>query len=71
MQTDRAHQSKVPAQVNSLYTELMAHAVGLPNDEIFAQMIASQVEGIGALPPGLGMAVNDFALLMAQHFPGF
>ena len=71
MQTDRTHQQKAPGQVSSLYTELMAHAVGLPNDEIFAQMIASQVEGVGALPPGLGLDEKDFALLMARHFPGF
>ena len=71
MQTDRAHQPKVSAQANSLYAELMAHAAGLPNDQIFAQMIASQIEGIGSLPPGLGLEVKDFATLLAQHFPGF
>lgn len=54
-----------------LYAELMAHAAGLPNDELFAQMIASQHGGAGALPSGLGLAEKDFAALLARHFPGF
>ncbi len=53
-----------------LYAELMAHAAGLPNDELFAQMIASQMGGMGALPPGLGLDDRDFAALLADHFPG-
>lgn len=57
-----------PAQ--GLYAELMAHAAGLPNDEVFAQMIASQVAGVGALPPGLGLSEKDFAALLSRHFPG-
>jgi len=28
----------------------MAHATGLPNDEPFAQIISSQIGGVGALP---------------------
>jgi nitrogen fixation protein NifQ len=47
----------------------MAHATGLPNDELFAQMIASQIDGIGALPPGLGLSEKDFSELLARHFP--
>ncbi len=53
-----------------LYAELMSHAAGLPNDEIFAQMIVSQIDGAGALPPGLGLLVTDFSALLKQHFPG-
>ena len=63
-------EQKFPLQRNSLYAELMAHAAGLPNDELFAQMIDSQVSGIGALPPGLGLCEKDFATLLAHHFPG-
>ncbi len=50
----------------SLYAELMAHAAGLPNDELFAQMIS----GSGALPPGLGLEQKEFDALLARHFPG-
>jgi len=59
-----------PPQRISLHGELMAHAAGLPNDEIFAQMIASQTEGIGALPPCLGLEEKDFSALLTTHFPG-
>lgn len=61
---------KSPAQPQGLYAELMAHAAGLPNDELFAQMIASQIEGTGALSPGLGLHKKDFSALLARHFPG-
>ncbi|WP_283745052.1 nitrogen fixation protein NifQ [Sideroxydans sp. CL21] len=57
-------------QIPGLYAELMAHAAGLPNDELFAQMISSQIDGIGALPPGLGLDEKDFHTLLTQHFPG-
>ena len=53
-----------------LYAELMAHAAGLPNDELFAQMIVSQIGGIGALPSGLGLDEAAFAALLSRHFPG-
>jgi len=61
---------KSPAQPNTLYAKLMANAAGLPNDDLFAQMIASQIGGIGALPPGLGLDEKDFATLLTNHFPG-
>jgi nitrogen fixation protein NifQ len=48
----------------------MAHAIGLPNDDLFAQMISSQTGGMGALPPGLGLDEKGFAALLANHFPG-
>lgn len=62
------HQSATHS--TSLYAELMAHAAGLPNDELFAQMIVSQTEGAGALPPGLGLDEAAFAALLSRHFPG-
>ncbi|TAJ81268.1 MAG: nitrogen fixation protein NifQ [Gallionellaceae bacterium] len=70
MRTDAMLKQKAPAQPQSLYAELMAHAAGSPNDEVFAQMISSQIGGAGALPPGLGLEEKDFAALLARHFPG-
>jgi nitrogen fixation protein NifQ len=52
-----------------LYGRLMAHAAGLPNDDLFAQMLVSQAAGNGVLPPGLGLAAADFGSLLARHFP--
>ncbi|MFY9261213.1 MAG: nitrogen fixation protein NifQ [Gallionella sp.] len=57
------------AQPTGVFATLMAHTVGLPNDELFAQMIASQLNGGGALPFGLGLAQADFCALLARHFP--
>ncbi len=57
-------------QIQALYAELMAHAAGLANDDLFAQMISSQVDGVGALPLGLGLAERDFRALLTHHFPG-
>lgn len=59
-----------PTSGATLYAELMAHAAGLPNDELFAQMISGQVGGTGALPPGLGLDEKEFTALLARHFPG-
>lgn len=54
-----------------LYGLLMVAAAGLPNDETYARMLASQAGGLGALPPGLGLSRRDFTALMTRHFPGF
>ncbi|MDD5058863.1 MAG: nitrogen fixation protein NifQ [Sideroxydans sp.] len=70
MQPDTMLVQKSPTQPAGLYAELMSHAAGLPNDEIFAQMIASQIDGAGVLPPGLGLELKDFSALLSQHFPG-
>jgi nitrogen fixation protein NifQ len=59
-----------PPQANDLYSELTARAAGLPNDVLFAQMIASQIAGVGALPHGLGLNEADFSELLARHFSG-
>jgi nitrogen fixation protein NifQ len=55
---------------SGLYAELMAHAAGLPNDELFAQMISGQTRGMGALPPCLGLDERDYSALLTTHFPG-
>ena len=70
MQPDRMSHQKSTTQSNNLYADLMLHATGLRNDELFAQMISSQVAGVGALPPGLGLNQKDFSMLLALHFPG-
>lgn len=64
------HHPTTTPQSEGLYAELMAHAAGLPNDALFAQMIASQAAGVGMLPPGLGLETPQFNRLLAQHFPG-
>lgn len=69
MQSDQVRRQTSPVQQNSLYAELLAHATGLPNDELFAQMIASQTSGLSALPAGLGLDEKDFLALMIRHFP--
>lgn len=70
MRTGVTTRQKSPLQPESLHDELMAHAAGLPNDELFAQMISSQIEGIGALPPCLGLDETQFSALLTTHFPG-
>ena len=55
----------------AIYAQLMAHSLGLPNDELFARMLLSQRQGQGVLPPGLGLAAGDWAFLLARHFPGY
>ena len=70
MRTDIMPTQKNPAHADSLYAELMAHATGLPNDELFAQMIVGQMGGSGTLPPGLGLGEAEFAALLSRHFPG-
>ncbi len=70
MQPDSMPSQKFPAQPQGLYGELMAHATGLQNDELFAQMIVSQINGTGALPPGLGLDEKDFSKLLTRHLPG-
>ena len=70
MRTDLMPASNTSIHPDGLYAELMARAVGTPNDELFAQMISSQIAGLGALPPGLGLREQDFAELLTRHFPG-
>jgi nitrogen fixation protein NifQ len=70
MKTDVMPTQKTAAQPGGLYADLMAHAAGLPNDELFAQMISSQINGTGGLSPGLGLSEKDFSSLLACHFPG-
>lgn len=70
MQIAAATQEKTGTeQVAGVYGRLMSHAAGLPNDDLLARMLASQVAGAGALPPGLGLEAEAFAGLLVRHFP--
>jgi nitrogen fixation protein NifQ len=69
MKADVMPLQQSPVRSDGLYAELMAHAAGLPNDELYAQMITSQIAGAGALPPGLGLDEKTFSELLATHFP--
>jgi nitrogen fixation protein NifQ len=54
-----------------IYDGLMGYSRGLPNDEALAQMLATQMNGGGALPVDFGLTSGEFAALLARHFPGF
>lgn len=69
MQTAIMLPQNTPPQSAGLYSELMAHAAGLPNDMLFAQMICSQIDSAGALPCGLGLSEAAFVALLSRHFP--
>ncbi|MBI5937335.1 MAG: nitrogen fixation protein NifQ [Betaproteobacteria bacterium] len=56
---------------SALYARLMAHTLGLPNDDLLARMFVSQMHGVGVLPPRLGLDAADWAFLLARHFPGY
>ena len=58
------------AAANALFATLAQHAVGEPNDEAFACMIASLCAGGGALPDWLGLEPAAFSCLLEHHFPG-
>ncbi|MDZ4201377.1 MAG: nitrogen fixation protein NifQ [Gallionella sp.] len=70
MQPSPMRQKNPAESSGGLYAELMAHAAGLPNDELFAQMISGGVGGTGALPPDMGLDEAAFAALLSRHFPG-
>ncbi len=58
-----------PERVVGLHGRLMTHAAGLPNDELFARMLASQAVGSGVLPAGLGLSMLTFSRFLLRHFP--
>ena len=53
-----------------IFAQLMVYATGLPNDDCFAKMLASQAIGSGILPIHLGLRKSVFAILFKRHFPG-
>mgnify|MGYP000933068942 CR=1 FL=1 len=52
------------------YDLLMGGSRGLSNDDALARMLATQADGGGSLPVGLGLASAEFAALLGRHFPG-
>ena len=58
MHTDIVASQTTHAPREGLYTDLMEHAKSQPNDELFAQIISSQLGGASALPPCLGLEGN-------------
>ena len=68
MRPDDTHLQNSP--LHKLYIELMAHATGLPNDELFAQMIGAMGISSAALPAGLGLGNTTFSSLLERHYPG-
>jgi nitrogen fixation protein NifQ len=52
-----------------IYALLQSHSAGLANSEILARLLHTWYEGGGALPQALGLAENQFAELLARHFP--
>ncbi|MEY3220012.1 MAG: hypothetical protein RIT27_1369 [Pseudomonadota bacterium] len=54
-----------------LYSQLLQHRQHLPNEEIFASMIASWQNNSGVLPLNLGLSKAAFETLFIQHFPHF
>ncbi len=59
------------AELQTLYGRLMAFSEGLPNDDLFARMLASWQLGEGELPACMGLTPADFEAMLARHFPGF
>ena len=56
--------------VIDIYAQLMVYAAGIPNDDLFAKMLASQAIGSGILPVHLGLRKSIFTTLFKRHFPG-
>ncbi len=56
-------------RVAGVYGRLISCAAGLPNDDLFARMLASQTTGMGVLSAGLGVGAEAYATLLVRHFP--
>jgi nitrogen fixation protein NifQ len=57
-----------PARL-ALHAHLMRHAVGTPNDEFLAHLLAGRALADGILPADLGLGALRFGALVARHFP--
>jgi nitrogen fixation protein NifQ len=53
-----------------IFAQVMVYATGLPNDDLFAKILASQTVGLGILPTYLGLRKSVFMTLFKRHFPG-
>jgi len=72
MASSRLESLALPANMDprqAAYHALMIHRQGLPNDDALARMLATQANGGGSLPIGLGLPFDEFTTLLARHFP--
>ncbi|XSG84964.1 MAG: nitrogen fixation protein NifQ [Methylohalobius sp. ZOD2] len=58
------------APVEAVHARLIGLTRGLPNDDLFARILASRACGQGVLPSGLGLTPGNYARMIARHFPG-
>jgi nitrogen fixation protein NifQ len=49
---------------------LVARSAGTPADRLFARLLASLEQGVGAMPARLGLSHSAFAALLDDRFPG-
>lgn len=52
----------------STYNWLIGHKVDLPNSQLLATMLASQLAGLGVLPIRLGLGADEFDKMLQRHF---
>jgi nitrogen fixation protein NifQ len=53
---------------NLIFTQLMAHSHGVPNDPPLAQMLATLYSGESLMPDYLGLSETDFYQLLQRYF---
>ncbi len=63
--------SSISNPAMQLYSQLLQHRQPLPNQEIFASIIATWQDNGGVLPAYLGLSEHTFKNLMTRHFPHF
>jgi len=63
--------SNISNAAMQLYSQLLQHRQHLPNEEIFASIIASWQNNSGILPQHLGLSNAAFETLFIQHFTHF
>jgi|JFJP01.1.fsa_nt_gi nitrogen fixation protein NifQ len=63
--------SNISNAAMQLYSQLLQHRQHLPNEEIFASIIATWQDQGGVLPANLGLSESAFKNLITHHFPHF
>ena len=58
-------------RINALYARLAGLTRDLPNDDLFARMLASWRAGHGALPDCMGLDPEIYQYLLIRHFSGY
>lgn len=54
-----------------VYDRLMDARMGDPVEDILARILSSWVQGIGAMPYGIGLGKQGFEDMLHRHFPNF